>query len=85
MVTGSRQVVAGGQPGQPAPDDDDALGLHRGWPSVPIGPRPGRYLHRALFSCPVGGRSTGNAGVTLSLRSSASGARAGSPGRVSPT
>jgi len=25
VVTGSRQIVAGGQPGQPAADDDDAL------------------------------------------------------------
>src|SRR4029077_18105865 len=28
-VTGARQVVAGGQPGQPASDDNSALGYHR--------------------------------------------------------
>ena len=30
-VPSSRQIVAGGQPGQAAPDDDDALGFHRDW------------------------------------------------------
>jgi hypothetical protein len=49
VVTGSRQIVAGGQPGQPTADDDDALAFR----NAPV-----------LFRSPAVGRSS-NGEITI--------------------